>query len=137
MSDPRLFDRYVFVDWSASATPNRNEDSIWIANGTADSSEPPENPRTRDEATARLHEILADAVAVEERVLIGLDFPDGYPAGFARALRLHSAEAPWRAAWSFLRDFMHDGPGNVSRRFEDAAELNRRIGSPPGPFWGT
>jgi hypothetical protein len=31
---------------------------------------------------------------------------------------------------------MHDGPGNVSCRFEDAAELNRRIGSPPGPFWG-
>jgi precorrin-8X/cobalt-precorrin-8 methylmutase len=132
----RLFDRYVFVDWSGSASPNWGKDSIWFANGTADQTAPPENPRTREKATAELRKILVDAVDAEERVLIGFDFPYGYPAGFSVALQLDSSDAPWRATWSFLREFVHDGPGNVSCRFKDAAELNRRIGSPPGPFWG-
>jgi hypothetical protein len=136
MRQRRLFDRYVFVDWSASASPNWNENSIWFANGTADDIAPPENPHTREDAAADLRKILIDAVAGEERVLIGFDFPYGYPAGFSAALQLDSSAAQWRATWSFLREFMHDGPGNASCRFDDAAELNRRIGSPPGPFWG-
>ncbi len=136
VSERRLFDRYVFVDWSANASPNWDENSIWFATGTVDDTAPPKNPHTRAEATADLRKILFDAVAADERVLIGFDFPYGYPAGFSAALQLDSSDGPWRATWSFLRGFMHDGPGNVSCRFEDAAELNRRIGSPPGPFWG-
>jgi precorrin-8X/cobalt-precorrin-8 methylmutase len=132
----RLFDRYVFADWSASATPKRGTDSIWLAQGTSDHTGAPLNPGTRDEAVAELRRLLATAIGAGERVLVGADFPYGYPAGFASALRLDSSEPPWRATWAFLREFIDEGPANANRRFANAAELNRRLGSPPGPFWG-
>jgi hypothetical protein len=131
-----LFERYVFVDWSASATPNRGRDSIWFATGTIDDISPPRNPPTRQAATAELRELLVRATERRERVLIGFDFPYGYPAGFAAALALSSASPPWRAVWSRLSHCMHDAATNANCRFEDAAELNRAIGSRPGPFWG-
>jgi hypothetical protein len=131
----RLFDRYIFVDWSASARPARGRDSIWFATGTIDDLAP-KNPETREKATVDLRELLIRAAADEERVLIGFDFPYGYPAGFAAALGLDPSSAPWRATWSLLREYMHDGANNANRRFDDAAGLNRLIGSPPGPFWG-
>jgi hypothetical protein len=131
-----LFDRYVFVDWSARSQPGRGKDSIWFAAGTAVETSPPRNPATRDEATRQLRTLLVDAAGRRERVLLGFDFPYGYPAGFAAALKLPASNAPWRATWSRLCECTHDGTSNANRRFHDAAELNRVIGSPPGPFWG-
>ena len=133
---PRLFDRYVFVDWSAAAKPSRNRDSIWFANGTADGTGPPHNVPTRAEATELLRQVLVAASARRERVLIGFDFPYGLPAGFGAALKLRSDQRPWRATWARLTECMHEGPNNANRRFHDAARLNEAIGSPPGPFWG-
>ncbi len=49
VSERRLFDRYVFVDWSANASPNWDENSIWFATGTVDDTAPPKNPHTRAE----------------------------------------------------------------------------------------
>ncbi|MEC8241760.1 MAG: hypothetical protein VX084_11510, partial [Planctomycetota bacterium] len=30
----RLFDAYLFIDWSANSRPKRGKDSIWIAEGS-------------------------------------------------------------------------------------------------------
>ena len=132
----RLFDRYVFVDWSGAAKPNRGKDSIWFASGTADEVSSPQNPATRAKATEILRQLLVAAAARRERVLIGFDFPYGFPAGFAAALQLSPEQPPWRATWALLTERMHDGPNNANQRFHDAAKLNEAIGSPPGPFWG-
>jgi precorrin-8X/cobalt-precorrin-8 methylmutase len=133
---PQLFDRYVFVDWSASSKPSRGKDSIWFAAGSAAETSPPQNPATRDQATEELGALLIGAATRRERVLIGFDFSYGYPAGFAVALGLAARDAPWRRTWTRLRDCMYDGANNANRRFQDAADLNRAIGSNSGPFWG-
>jgi precorrin-8X/cobalt-precorrin-8 methylmutase len=133
---PRLFDRYVFVDWSGAACPTRGANAIWFATGTVDEVSLPHNPATRTEAVAMLRALLLCATARRERVLIGFDFPYGFPAGFAAALGLTDGRPPWRAAWAMLRDSMRDSDNNGNRRFDDAARLNEAIGSPPGPFWG-
>jgi precorrin-8X/cobalt-precorrin-8 methylmutase len=72
------------IDWSANATPKRGRDSIWMAAGTpAHGVADPINPTTRAEALDLLTNELRNADG--ERVLVGLDFSFGYPAGVAQA----------------------------------------------------
>jgi precorrin-8X/cobalt-precorrin-8 methylmutase len=131
-----VFDRYVFVDWSGAAKPNRGKDSIWFATGTADEISAPLNPPTRAEATDMLRGLLRAATDRGERVLVGCDFPYGFPAGLAAALGLSTDRPAWRAIWKRLSECMRDAPNNANRRFHDAATLNEAMGAPPGPFWG-
>ncbi|MBL8669996.1 MAG: cobalamin biosynthesis protein CbiG [Alphaproteobacteria bacterium] len=131
-----LFDRVVIVDWSAASRPTLGRDSIWI--GALDAAawriDWLENLPTRAAATASLADRLAAWRAAGQRVLVGFDFPLGYPRGVAAALGL----APrWRAVWDLLRDGLADGADNGCDRFGFAAALNRRMGTPGFPFWGT
>ena len=126
-----MFDRVVIVDWSASARPVRGRDSIWIAVTDVASGEVrTSNPTTRSQACGELEA----ACRGEGHVLLGVDFSLGYPAGTAEALGLSGT--PWRAIWTLLSSLVVDADDNVNNRFEVAAELNRRIGGGPGPFWG-
>jgi precorrin-8X/cobalt-precorrin-8 methylmutase len=127
------FDRFLFVDWSASSSPCTGGDSVWIAHGDgcAISSL---NPSTRGDATEVIRDLLVSAVSNDERVLVGFDFPYGYPAGFARALGFLGC-APWRDVWEELSARIQDDPRNRNNRFDVAASLNRRLGSEPGPFY--
>jgi hypothetical protein len=123
----RLFDAYIAVDWSASSTPKRGKDSIWVCeHGAA-----PENPSTRHDATERVRELLQELVTARRRVLVGFDFPYGYPRGFADLVAPGGRPA-WRRVWAALVGRIRDDRLNVNNRFEVAAELN--IGG--GPFWG-
>src|SRR6516225_5980955 len=79
---PPLFDHHVIVDWSAASQKRRGRDSIWICHLGPDG-EQSSNPDTRHSAKQLLAEILAIAVRRGERVLLGFDFPFGYPAGLA------------------------------------------------------
>jgi precorrin-8X/cobalt-precorrin-8 methylmutase len=130
----RLFDRYVVVDWSANSVPKTGTDSIWScvfdpSSGRRDTL----NHRTRH----RAHEYLAaELIADAGRVLIGFDFPYGYPSGFASAARL-DGQRPWAAAWEHLARCVRDAPDNATNRFEVAAALNESISDGCGPFWGT
>ena len=132
-----IFDRYVMVDWSAKSTPSPNKpspDAIWIgdlAGGQFDST----YCKTRAEALARCRAILGSAVDENERVLIGFDFPFGFPAGFAGAARLGGAD-PWRALWHDLQNRIQDGPGNANNRFAVARDYNELVSDALGPFWG-
>ncbi|MEM7499205.1 MAG: cobalamin biosynthesis protein CbiG [Pseudomonadota bacterium] len=135
----RLFDRIVIVDWSAAASPQRGANSIWIAETDGASMEI-ENLSTRSAAMEGLAARIEDANACEERLLIGFDFPFGYPAGaadavFGRPGRCDCRPEGWRLVWSRLAEMVADGPKNANNRFKVAAALNAAYG-PVGPFWG-
>ena len=131
-----MFDRFVIVDWSAANQPKTGRDSIWICAVDRDGAERSvKNPRTRHEAKTLLRELLSDAVARSERVLLGFDFPFGYPAGFAGRLALGGAQ-PWRAVWDEIAASLKDEENNRSNRFDVAAEFNRRVSQRAFPFWG-
>ncbi len=123
-----LFDRILVVDWSASNSPKRGADSIWIA----DSHAPSLNLPTRQAAMDHVEAALEGSRLRAERMLAGFDFAFGYPAGFAGALGL----TDWRSVWAALHDRIEDTPENRSNRFEVAAAMNRALGDAPGPFWG-
>ena len=129
-----LFDTYVAVDWSASNRPKSGKDSIWscVGDGGAESLLTT-NHRTRRDAEAWLLDYLTVAVHNGRRVLVGLDFPYGYPAGLAAALELEGE--PWRAVWTYLEGEIVDDGNNVSNRFEIAARINQQLGR-RAPFWG-
>jgi precorrin-8X/cobalt-precorrin-8 methylmutase len=128
-----MFDTFVMVDWSAATVPRTGRDSIWVCWHGPDG-ERLENPPTRHAAKALLGEWLATAVARTERVLLGFDFPFGYPAGFASRLGLPGPA--WRAVWDEIATLLEDSEENHNNRFKIAAELNRRVSDGCFPFWG-
>lgn len=126
------------VDWSANATPKRGADSIWYClvarTGSGLRRRLLANPATRWRARDEIAAILKDQAARGRRVLAGFDFPNGYPAGFARAAGFEGS--PWRAVWDGLDALIRDRADNGNNRFEVAADLNRRISGGAFPFWG-
>lgn len=126
-----LFDRVVAVDWSASATPNRGADSIWIADRRSGQRTELSNPATRSAAERE----LLDIIDGPERTLIGVDASLGYPDGSASHLGL-SGYPPWRSMWSAVAGLAVDDERNRNNRFEVAATLNRGGQAAEGPFWG-
>lgn len=128
-----MFDRYITVDWSASNRPTLGKDSIWVCELLANGQPRTWNLSTRLVAEAHVRGLLIEAVGRGERVLVGFDFPYGYPAGFAAALGLSGR--PWRAVWTFLvRNLVDDLRTNVNNRFEVASSINAAL--PLQVFWG-
>ncbi len=124
-------DRVLVGDWAAASAPTPPRpvaDAIWI--GEAGDGET--YHRTRAAAAAHLHARVARALAAGERVLIGADFPFGYPAGFARALTGRDGAL---ALWDWLAAHVVDGADNANTRFALAAAINARFPG-VGPFWG-
>ena len=119
-----MFDTFATVDWSAATVPRIGRDSIWICWHAKDG-ERLENPPTRHAAKALLDEMLAASLSRGERVLLGFDFPFGYPAGFAARLGLSGP--PWRAVWDEIAGLIEDTEENGNNRFQIAADINRRV----------
>lgn len=130
--DRPLFDRYAVVDWSARAAPATGPDSIWIAELGADGTVALANPPTRHTAALALGELIERSAG--DRLLIGIDVSLGYPAGTSELLGLGGP--PWEATWRLVASLVDDDHRNRNNRFAVAAELNRRAGGTPGPFWG-
>jgi hypothetical protein len=131
-----MFDTFVIVDWSAANQPKSGRDSIWICAVDRNGAERLiENPRTRHGAKNLLGELLSDVTARSQRVLLGFDFPFGYPAGFAQRLGLN-ASPPWRAVWDEIAVCLKDAENNKNDRFAVAADFNRRVSNGSFPFWG-
>lgn len=129
------FDRIIIVDWSAAARrmPARpRADAIWIGISDAAGDRDPLYCRSRAEAMARVTALCEEALAAGERLLIGFDFPLGYPRGFAEAL---TGRAEALALWEWLARQIEDGDDNANNRFAIAATINRRFPG-IGPFWG-
>ena len=128
-----IFDRYIVVDWSASNRPRTGRDSIWVCGLTADGRGSTANPCTRGSAEFMIRDLLRHYVDSGERVLIGCDFPYGYPVGFAAELGLTGK--PWRAIWDYLTvRLCDDAATNISNRFQVAAGINARLEY--HVFWG-
>ena len=131
LSAPR-FDTVAIVDWSATNGPSPakpSPDAIWIGIATAQG-ETAQYFRTRAEAESHLSALITAEQAANRRLLIGFDFPMGYPIGFATRL---TGQANPRALWRWLADHITD-VGNRNNRFVVADAINKRIGG--GPFWG-
>ncbi|MES1202140.1 MAG: cobalamin biosynthesis protein CbiG [Pseudomonadota bacterium] len=135
---PRLFQAYVMVDWSAAAKPATGADSIWIGvlkrNVRFQLAFDSHNPSTRAEADTLINSVLDDLKRKSERVLLGFDFPFGFPHGTAAALKLDGP--PWRAMLDFVNREMKDKPTNANNRFQVGAKMNRLMTGEAFPFWG-
>ena len=127
-----LFDGYAAVDWSANGRPKRGSDSIWLAVRGWGGFGEPENPATRAAAVLRIEGLLQRATDAGRRLLLGFDFPFGYPAGTARML---TGRDGWEAVWARIAELVEEGPDNANNRFDAAAALNAAFPG-EGPFWG-
>ena len=137
----RCFDAYVMVDWSSSSKLTTGNDSIWLADGawtdTSFQAGEPRNLSTRRRAQQAILETVRAFVDRGKRVLIGMDFAFGYPAGFASALGLPLTGGAWRALHEHFGQQVTDSPSNAHNRDEFADACNRRVApNGPGPFWG-
>lgn len=130
----QAFDDVLIVDWSASSRPKSGSDSVWIGHVSSTSSGDASNLPTRGQAVRVLTDRLVELVRAGRRVLVGFDFPYGYPRGTAVRLGLADAEDDdaWLRLWEELRALIADGPTNANNRYEVAAALNARGAC----FWG-
>ena len=128
------FDTILIVDWSARSAPSPakpSADAIWIGVARDGAAGASEYVRTRAGALDRIAGLCARELEERRQILVGFDFPFGYPAGFAARL---TGEARALAVWEHLSERVADAPDNANNRFEVAAEINARFGG--GPFWG-
>ena len=142
MPPSRLFDAYIVVDWSASASASIGVDSIWIGHsewidGRLIDRDPVNRP-TRSAAIEDVASRLEECLKHDRRVLVGFDFPYGYPRGLGASLRSEerTSDPDWLLTWKRLRSLINDGENNQNNRFEVAARLNTEISVMGGPFWG-
>ena len=127
-----LFDGYIAVDWSASAEPVWDENSIWIAVYDANGMRELINPGTRHETMDHIARLLTKATVEGRRLLCGFDFSFGYPEGTARKF---AGGDGWEAVWSRIAGVIKDHPDNSNNSFHAAAEFNGHF-QDEGPFWG-
>ena len=133
-----LFQTHIVVDWSARSKPSPakpTKDAIWWAvariAGEVDVDDP-EYVRTRHEALDGLARLIAGELNEGRRVLVGFDFPFGYPAGVAERL---TGEASALALWDWLVKRIADAPDNANNRYDVAAAINAAYPG-RGPCWG-
>jgi hypothetical protein len=131
------FDLVAVVDWSASsARPilRPRADAIWLGLASAIGVQTTYLP-SRHAAEVAIVALIDKALATGQSLLIGFDFPMGYPDGFAARL---TGEASAPAVWRWLDAAITDGPDNRNNRFAVADAINHRLGASTfgGPFWG-
>ena len=138
----RLFDAYIVADWTAAETRKLGDNSLWIGVAKRDVRfrlyTETHNVATRAEGEALLASILADHRKHGDRVLVGLDFNFGYPAGTAARLKLEgtAGQAPWQLMWKFIASNVVDKADNTNNRYQVAAKMNRLMTDEAWPLWG-
>lgn len=138
---PRLFDHYLVVDWSAASVPSPqrpSKDAIWIGTCDAKTGERCESYfRTRAEAQDTLLKQLEKHARNGERTLLGVDFPLGYPAGFASRVTPDHLSQDWWGVWHVISCYVGDREDNSNNRFPAAEVMNEEVSDDrAGPFWG-
>ena len=134
-----LFHTHIIVDWSARSKPSpakHTKDAIWWAvarvDGDSVSVSEPEYARTRHDALRRLVRLIAGELDSGRRLLVGFDFPFGYPRGVAAHL---TGKASALTLWDWLAERIKDAPNNANNRYVVAAEINAAYPG-LGPCWG-
>ncbi len=128
-----MFDRVIMVDWSGGKDrgPRPKADAIWIGEAGRLDEALPQYLRNRQMAEAWLTARFAAAIEAGERLLVGFDFPFGYPNGTAR--QITGSDDPFRL-WDHLDQMITDAPAG-SNRWQVAGALNALFPG-IGPFWG-
>ena len=131
------FDRVIVADWSAASARSSAQpsaDAIWLGHIDSEGAQSSYH-RSRASAEAALSQAIDTAFATGQSLLIGCDFPMGYPKGFAARL---TGTATARAVWAWLADHIQDTADNRNNRFQIAAQINRHFATKAsnGPFWG-
>lgn len=130
-----LFDTHVVVDWSARSKPSPKrptKDAIWWAMARDGKVRRPQYCRTRQEAVKGLRKLLTDEMKAKRRVLVGFDFPFGYPKGVAERL---TGRVSAFGVWDWLACRIEDRADNGNNRYAVAEEINRHFPG-VGPCWG-
>ncbi|MBT8389652.1 MAG: hypothetical protein KJP13_08395, partial [Altererythrobacter sp.] len=126
------WDSFVVVDWSGGndtgAKPRK--DAIWAGAVLGGVEQEPVYLRNRAIAFDWLCNLISTERAKGRRLMIGFDFPFGYPMGFAAAL-VGSGE-PLKL-WDWFAENLMDAPDSNSR-FELAGKINA-MWPGVGPFW--
>ncbi len=127
-----LFQTFAMLDWSGGndTGPTPRKDAIWaciVRNGKALD---PEYLRNRQIAEQRLDALIRAELKAGRRLLLGFDFPFGYPCGFARAMT--GTDDPL-ALWDWFDQHVEDSP-KANNRFDLAGRINLQFGG-RGPFW--
>ena len=133
-----LFDTYIIVDWSARQSPSPTKpeaNAIWVATAhRTDTTVTTQYLRTRSQTYDYLTQSIKEALANCRRVLVGFDFPLGYPGGFAKRL---TGEPSALQLWNWLNERVSDARNNNNNRYDVAEGINRcYYASVKGPFWG-
>ena len=120
------------VDWAGGGDtgPRPRKDAIWAAVWRAGRLEPATYLRNRAVALDWLAALVSAERVAGRRLLVGFDFPFGYPAGFAARV---TGSADPLALWDWLASGLEALPAGEGR-FDLAARLNRRFPG-IGPFW--
>lgn len=131
----------MFVDWSARNRRHRQQPTahaVWTGQCVPALQHQVETyHRTRHAALAHIRAFALQQVGDGRRLLLGFDFPYGYPKGFAQTLGLGNGPTAWSLVWAVLAERIQDTPTNNSNRFAVASELNALVAAAsPGPFWG-
>ncbi len=127
-----LFDSFAMVDWSGGIDtgPTPRKDAIWACVVRDGKVQALDYLRNRVVAETWLRELIETELAAGRRLLLGFDFPFGYPQGFAEAVTGHGDPL---ALWDWLEAQVEDSP-NANNRFDLAGLINSRFGG-KGPFW--
>ncbi|MCL6282849.1 molybdopterin-binding protein [Ruegeria sp. 2012CJ41-6] len=127
------FQTIAMVDWSGGndTGPKPRKDAIWACIARAEAREDPVYLRTRHLAEDWLDDLIETELAAGRRLMLGFDFPFGYPAGFARAIA--GTDDPL-ILWDWFANRIEDAPDR-NNRFDLAGQINRGFGG-QGPFWG-
>ena len=120
------------VDWACGADtgPRPRRDAIWVAVWRAGRLEPATYLRNRAVALDWLAALVSAERVAGRRLLVGFDFPFGYPAGFAARV---TGRADPLGLWDWLASALDALPAGEGR-FDLAAQLNRCFPG-IGPFW--
>ncbi|WP_299081015.1 gephyrin-like molybdotransferase Glp [uncultured Ruegeria sp.] len=120
------------VDWSGGndTGPRPRKDAIWVCVARRGQSGDPVYLRNRKVAEDWLSSFIRSELAADRQVLVGFDFPFGYPSGFANAIT--GTDNPL-VLWEWLEAHISDTPA-ANNRFDLAGQINRQFGG-KGPFW--
>ncbi len=131
-----MFNGYIMVDWSAANSRTTGADSIWVAELLGDLTQIKlMNYPTRTCVRKYLKSIMKEATEKNHRLLIGFDFPFGYPAN-AYSKFCFKDYNNWYSLSQFIHDKITDTDKNKNNRFDVASDFNKCFPDNNGPFWG-
>ncbi|MEM7320841.1 MAG: molybdopterin guanine dinucleotide synthesis, partial [Pseudomonadota bacterium] len=103
------FDTFAMIDWSGGndTGPKPRKDAIWACVARGGRTEDPVYLRNRTLAERWLFDLIDGEIAAGRRLMLGFDFPFGYPTGFAQAVI--GRRSPL-ALWDWFADRVEDHP---------------------------